>query len=116
MGARLRWVLGRRRGLAILSLMPGSAQLPTFGWPNGLELLLEMASLIAAGLEQIDVVHRLDELYPDTFELARTADDVERVHRSGKIASLIGMEGGHSIRSSIRSPFFASLTRRARST
>ena len=39
--------------------------------------------------------------YPDTFELALTADDVERVFKKGKIASLIGMEGGHSIDNSL---------------
>ena len=38
---------------------------------------------------------------PETFELALTADDVERIHRKGKIASLIGMEGGHSINNSL---------------
>lgn len=52
-------------------------------------------------LEQIDVVHRLVARYPETFELARTAVDIERVHRNGKIASLIGMEGGHSIGNSL---------------
>ncbi len=56
---------------------------------------------VQAVLEQIDVVHRLNEAYPDTFELARTAADVERIHRAGKIASLIGMEGGHSIGNSL---------------
>ena len=38
---------------------------------------------------------------PDTFELALTADDVERAFKAGKIASLIGMEGGHSINNSL---------------
>jgi membrane dipeptidase len=52
-------------------------------------------------LEQIDLVHRMIDRYPDTFELALTADDVERIHRAGKVASLIGMEGGHSIENSI---------------
>jgi membrane dipeptidase len=51
--------------------------------------------------EQIDVVNRMNELYTDTFELALTADDVIRIHRSGKIASLIGVEGGHSINNSL---------------
>ena len=52
-------------------------------------------------LEQIDVVRRLCSAYPETFELALTADDVERIHQHGKIASLIGMEGGHSINNSL---------------
>lgn len=56
---------------------------------------------VQAVLEQIDVVHRLDAIYPDTFALALTADDIVRIHKSGKIASLIGMEGGHSINNSL---------------
>jgi membrane dipeptidase len=52
-------------------------------------------------LEQIDFVHRMIETYPDHFELALTADDVERIFDDGKIASLIGMEGGHSINNSL---------------
>jgi membrane dipeptidase len=56
---------------------------------------------VQAVLEQIDVVHRLAAQYPDTFELALTAADIERIHRQGKIASLIGMEGGHSINNSL---------------
>jgi membrane dipeptidase len=56
---------------------------------------------VTATLEQIDIVHRMMRKYPETFELAVTADDVERVFRKGKIASLIGMEGGHSIDNSL---------------
>jgi membrane dipeptidase len=56
---------------------------------------------VTSTLEQIDIVHRMIRRYPDTFELAMTADDVERIFKSGKIASLIGMEGGHSIDSSL---------------
>jgi membrane dipeptidase len=52
-------------------------------------------------LEQIDVVHRMVAKYPDTFQLALTADDVDRAFKAGKIASLIGMEGGHSINNSM---------------
>src|SRR5947199_5720837 len=59
------------------------------------------ADAVQAVLEQIDDVHRLVERYPDTFELARTADDVERIHKAGRVASLIGMEGGHSIHDSL---------------
>ncbi len=54
-----------------------------------------------ATMEQIDVVYQLMRAYPDTFQLARTADEVQAAFRAGKIASLIGMEGGHSIDSSL---------------
>jgi len=56
---------------------------------------------VTATLEEIDTVYRMIARYPDTFELALTADDVERIFKSGKIASLIGMEGGHSIDNSL---------------
>jgi membrane dipeptidase len=52
-------------------------------------------------LEQIDLVHRMVRRYPNDFELALTVDEVERIHASGKIASLIGIEGGHSIQNSL---------------
>ena len=52
-------------------------------------------------LEQIQLVNAMVKRYPDVFELARTADDVERIQKSGKIASLIGVEGGHCIEDSI---------------
>ena len=56
---------------------------------------------VQATLEQIDLVHRMMRTYPDTFELATKADDIERIFASGKIVSLIGMEGGHSIDNSL---------------
>ena len=56
---------------------------------------------VRATLEQIDIVHRMVRRWPETFEMARTAADVERVFRNGRIASLIGMEGGHSIDNSL---------------
>jgi membrane dipeptidase len=52
-------------------------------------------------MEQINFVYRMAETYPDEFEMAFTADDVERIFEDGKIASLIGMEGGHSIANSL---------------
>ncbi len=53
--------------------------------------------LVRETIEQIDLVHAMVDRYPETFQLALTADDVERAFNDGKIASLIGVEGGHSI-------------------
>ena len=52
-------------------------------------------------IEQIDVTKRLIARYPDDLQLALTADDVEAALAEGKIASLMGMEGGHSIGNSL---------------
>jgi membrane dipeptidase len=59
------------------------------------------AEAVQATLDQIDLVKRLVTRYPDTFELALTSADILRIHKAGKIASLIGMEGGHSINNSL---------------
>ncbi|MBI4541111.1 MAG: membrane dipeptidase [Gemmatimonadetes bacterium] len=52
-------------------------------------------------LEQIDIVMQVIARYPDHFELARAASDIERVFGAGRIASLLGMEGGHAIENSL---------------
>jgi len=52
---------------------------------------------VTATLEQIDCVSRIIAAYSGTFEAARTAADVRRVIAGGKIAALMGAEGGHSI-------------------
>ncbi|HEY0598569.1 dipeptidase [Brevundimonas sp.] len=54
-----------------------------------------------ATFEQIDTVKRIVAAHPEVFELATTADDIQRIHRRGRIASLIGMEGGYSIDDSL---------------
>ena len=52
-------------------------------------------------LEQIDALYELVRRFPDRLELARTAEDVERVAAAGKVASMIGVEGGHCIGNSL---------------
>ncbi len=53
-------------------------------------------------LEQIQLVHDMCDRYPDVFEMADTAADVRRICASGKIASMCGVEGGHSIQNSLQ--------------
>jgi membrane dipeptidase len=55
------------------------------------------AQAVTATLEQIDCVHQLLDRYPGELALARTAEEVERARAGGRIASLMGAEGGHSI-------------------
>ncbi len=52
---------------------------------------------IRTTIDQIDIVKRLVATYPNDLALAGTAGDIVRIHRSGKVASLIGIEGGHQI-------------------
>jgi membrane dipeptidase len=70
-------------------------------WSVYVPATMQGQTAVRVTFEQIDVVHRMMRKYPDTFELARTAADVERIFKAGKIASLIGMEGGHSIDNSL---------------
>jgi membrane dipeptidase len=56
---------------------------------------------VTGTLEQIDAAHAMISRHADRLGLATTADDVDRVFASGRTASLIGMEGGHSIGNSL---------------
>lgn len=63
--------------------------------------LTDPHAAVTMTLEQIDALFALVRRYPGRLEPARTADDVERIARAGKIASLIGVEGGQSIGGSL---------------
>lgn len=52
-------------------------------------------------LDMIDAVHRATERYPQQLVLATTADDIRRAKKQGKIACLMGIEGGHAIENSL---------------
>ena len=70
-------------------------------WSVWIPVSITGAEAVRATLMQIDVVRGMVERYPDTFALASTADDIVRIHKSGRIASMMGVEGGHQIGDSI---------------
>ncbi|MXO66964.1 dipeptidase [Altericroceibacterium endophyticum] len=70
-------------------------------WSVYVSAALPEAEAVQATLEQIDVTKRLVARYPDHLVLALNSQDVEQAFAEGKIASLLGMEGGHSIGSSL---------------
>lgn len=56
---------------------------------------------VKATIEQIDIVRGFVARYPQDFELAGTAADIRRIHKTGKVASLMGVEGGSQIDNSL---------------
>src|SRR3954469_68121 len=56
---------------------------------------------VVATMEQVDAVYRMAAAYPHDLAMAYTADDVERAVAGGRIASLLGIEGGHSLATSL---------------
>ena len=70
-------------------------------WSAYVPATLPEPEAVRESLEQIDTIKRLIAEYPDEMAFATTADEVEQDMKAGKIASLIGLEGGHSIGSSL---------------
>jgi membrane dipeptidase len=70
-------------------------------WSVWVSTSLNEQQAVQATIEQIDLTKRLVARYPNELQFVTTADEVERVMKAGKIASLIGMEGGHSIGTSL---------------
>jgi membrane dipeptidase len=62
---------------------------------------LSKLDAVRTQLEQFDIAHRLVNLYPDDFMMATSVADIEQARKEGKIASMIGIEGGHTIINSL---------------
>ncbi|ELT93254.1 hypothetical protein CAPTEDRAFT_215136 [Capitella teleta] len=69
-------------------------------WAAYISCSKQYSDAVRAGLEQVDVIHRMIDLYPDDFQWVTSADGIEEAFQAGKIGGLIGMEGGHMIDSS----------------
>ncbi|MCC7241913.1 MAG: dipeptidase, partial [Acidobacteria bacterium] len=70
-------------------------------WSVYVPATMQGKDAVRATLEQIDIVHRMVKRWPQAFDLALTADAAQRAFKNGHIGSMIGMEGGHSIDSSL---------------
>ncbi|XP_046653054.1 dipeptidase 1-like [Daphnia pulicaria] len=70
-------------------------------WSTYIPCATQYKDAILKTLEQIDVVHRLVEANPSTFEFVTSAQGIEDAFSRGRIGSLVGLEGGHSIGSSL---------------
>jgi membrane dipeptidase len=70
-------------------------------WSVWIPVKLTGFEAVQVTLEQIDLVKELTYAYPETLQMAYTAADVRRIHKAGRVASLIGIEGGHQINASL---------------
>ncbi len=61
----------------------------------------EPLDAMRAQLEQIDIARRMIALYPDDLTFATSVEEVEQARRAGRIASLLGIEGGHTMANSL---------------
>jgi membrane dipeptidase len=66
-------------------------------WSVWIPAALKGDEAIRVTIEQIDIVHRMVRRYPNRLEMASTAADIRRIQKAGRIASLVGIEGGHQI-------------------
>jgi len=70
-------------------------------WSVWIPVSVKGPEAVQVTLEQIDLVKRMTARWPRDFAMAYTAADIRRIHKEGKIASLIGVEGGHQINNSL---------------
>jgi len=106
----LPWVLRERGGVNLAEPVAGThTDLPRLAaggvgaqfWSVFVPASIGGDAAVTTVLEQIDLARRMIAAYPQALELALTAADVERIFASGRVASLLGAEGGHSIASSL---------------
>jgi membrane dipeptidase len=102
----LLWELRQGRDPADPTLMTDLPRMAAGGvggqfWSVYVPSDLPADAAVTATLEQIDALLDMVSRNPDRLELARSADDVERIAAAGRVASMIGVEGGHSIGSSL---------------
>ena len=104
-----RWTIDLQQGLGQKKPTPYNTDIARLRagriggqfWSVYVDAALPGPEQVKETLEQIDLVQSFARRYPNDFAMARTAADVRRIHASGKIASLIGVEGGGQIDGSL---------------
>ncbi|WP_426196800.1 dipeptidase [Massilia sp. DWR3-1-1] len=66
-------------------------------WSVWIDATMTGPAAVVMTMEQIDLVKRMVQRYPDRLAMAYSADDIERQFKAGRVASLIGIEGGHQV-------------------
>ena len=113
----LPWALRRNHGLSVAGLASGTdrREKPLMTdiarlragrvggqfWSVYITGTLTGDEAIRTTIEQIDTARRIIDAYPRDLQLASTADDIVRIHRSGNVASMLGLEGGRQIGGSL---------------
>ena len=70
-------------------------------WSVWIPVEVKGPEAVQTTLEQIDIVKRMTARYPASLEMAYSSGDIVRIHKAGRVASLIGIEGGHQINNSL---------------
>jgi membrane dipeptidase len=99
---------GKTRGggvgrISLMTDIPRSrkGQLGAQFWSVFIPASITGPAAVKRTMEQIDIVRTMVDKYPKDMEMAYTADDIVRIHKAGRIASLIGVEGGHQMDNSL---------------
>ncbi len=96
----------RGGGVGKVSLMTDiprmrKGQLGAQFWSAFIPATITGPAAVKRTMEQIDIIRTMVAKYPKDLEMAYTADDIVRIHKAGRIASLIGVEGGHQMDNSL---------------
>ncbi|XP_033762131.1 dipeptidase 1-like [Pecten maximus] len=102
---RLQWPPGTPMTDESFPVLPPQTDIPRLQaggvaaqwWAAFVSCAATSKDAVRQGFDQVDVIRKMTDRYPETFTLALTANDIETIFENGKIASLIGLEGGHMI-------------------
>ncbi|OWF48578.1 dipeptidase 1-like [Mizuhopecten yessoensis] len=106
---RTQWPAGTPMTDSAFPVLPPQTDIPRLRagevgaqwWAAFVSCAATFKDAVRQGFDQVDVIHKFTAKYPETFQLALSASDIETTFANDKIASLIGLEGGHMIGNSL---------------